>query len=115
VVAVELVRRLRERPDEPRIGQIAVGDEELECGQPLGDLREPHSGDGDLEILVLTPLLAEEEVDRPAGRDVPRRLHAGQPLGHLLRPPRVPECEVGLERPCCRCLLERHRSGWPGG
>jgi hypothetical protein len=44
------------------------GDEPVECP----------GGDGDLEILVLATLAAEEEVDRPAGRDVPGRIDTGE-------------------------------------
>ena len=106
VVPVELLRRCRTaRP--PR---AAVRDEELEPAKPLGDLGEPLSGHADLEILVLPALPAEEEVDRPAGGDVPRCLHAREQFSHLIGPPCVPEAQVGLERPGVGRILELHRA-----
>ena len=69
---------------------------DLEAGERGDELVERPRGDRDLEILVLPPLPAEEEVDPPAGDDAPRRLHAGEPVGDLLGPPRVPAVRVEL-------------------
>ena len=52
----------------------------------------------DLEILVLAPLPAEAEIERPAGRDAPRRPHGGEPASRLGRRPRGPSLEVRHER-----------------
>jgi hypothetical protein len=64
---LQLVEGLREWRGSARAGD----DEELEAGERLGDLVEAAVGDGDLEILVLPPVAAQEQVDRPAGGDVP--------------------------------------------
>ena len=72
----------------------------------------------DLEVLVLAALLAEEEVDRPAGRDVPRSVDVLQPHGRLRGRPRVPlrivrvhrsnlASEHGRERDAARRRLRR--------
>jgi hypothetical protein len=47
---------------------------------------------------VLACLLAAEEVERPAGGDVPRHVDAGEATRYLGRVPGVPEREVRLER-----------------
>jgi hypothetical protein len=46
---------------------------------------------------VLADLLAAEEVERPAGGDIPRYVQPGEATGGLRRMPRVPERDVGLE------------------
>jgi hypothetical protein len=75
----------------------ACDDEDLEPGKDVDDFVEPRVGYRDLEVFVLPMLAAEEEVDRPAGRDVPRRLDCGQELSDRLGPPGVPLRDVGVE------------------
>ena len=48
LVPVESRRRLRKRPHEAWIGQLAVRDEELEPGKSLSDLAKPVPGNGNL-------------------------------------------------------------------
>ena len=85
-----------ERGDEP--GPRHARREELEPGEGVEDLAELVARDGDLEVLVLAPLPAEAEVDRPAGGDVPRRLDLSEQPRGLLGPPGIPLGHVGLER-----------------
>ena len=72
-----------------------------------GDLGELLAGHGDLEILVHSSLLTEEEVDRPTGGDAPWCLHAREQRRNLLGTPSLPEAQVRLERPCGRRFFER--------
>ena len=48
-------------------------------------------------VAVLAPLLAQEEVDRPPGGHAPGRADALEQARRLVRPPRVPQGQIGLE------------------
>jgi len=70
---------------------------ETDASERLDELAKPGTRHGDLEVLVLTALATEEEVDRPTGRHVPRRLDFGERAVRLLGTPRVPLVEVGVD------------------
>ena len=63
------------------------------------DLAEAVRGHPDLEILVLPALRAEEEVERPAGGDIPRHVDATEPARDILGRPGIPLGVVGVHRP----------------
>ena len=65
-----------ERTDE----SFPDGSEHVEVGERAPQLREPILRDCDLEVFVLARLATAEEVERPAGRDVPRRVEIPEPL-----------------------------------
>ncbi len=110
---VESRRRLSKRPDEARIGQISVRDEELEPRESRSDPAELLPRNGNLEIFVLSSLLTEEELDRPAGSHIPRCPNSLEQSSHLLRTPGVPKREVGFERPGRQCIFELHSPTLP--
>ena len=90
------VTGLRVRLDDP-----VAGDEELVAVQCPCDLVEPVARHGDLEILVLAVLPSDEEIDRPSGRDTPRRLDVREDPRDLFRPPGVPLVQIRLIRDLC--------------
>ncbi len=67
------VARLDERLDLP-----ARDDVEVELAERRRYLLEPGGRNSDLEILVLTTLRPDEEIDRPARRHVPRHGDLGE-------------------------------------
>ena len=79
--------------------EVRADDIELEAGKRRSHLAEANGRHRDLEILVLPPLPAEEEIDCPAGRHVPRRFDPGQQTGDFMRPPGTPCCQIGIECP----------------
>src|SRR2546423_851479 len=113
VGARECIACLLERRDEPL--RRRADDEELEPGQGLDELVQAVRRNRDLEVLVLAPLATEEEIDRPARRDVPRRLHTGQTPRRLLRAPGVPLRHVGLEATGVASRVRYSHSMVPGG
>ena len=96
VESVHVVRVLDHGETEDGTPYVAM---ELLSGESLGDLAEPIARHRDLEVIVLAAPLAEEEVDRPAGRYAPGRLDAGEKAFHLLGPPGIPLRQIGVERP----------------
>jgi hypothetical protein len=74
------------------------GNERVEVGEQTTQLREPLLRDSDLDVLVLARRAAAEEVERPAGRDVPREVEIREPLRRHRRMPCVPELQVRRER-----------------
>ena len=84
-----------------RLGDASRDDVEVELAEGRGHLVEPVGRDRDLEILVLAPLAAEEEVDRPAGRHVPRRVHPAEPACGILRRPGLPLGVVRMHAADC--------------
>jgi hypothetical protein len=84
---LEQVMCLRERPHD---SGVRADDEDLEVAQRGNDLHEARSRNRDLEVLVLPPLAAEEQVDRPPGRDIPRHVDVGEERRHALRAPGIP-------------------------
>ena len=103
-----LEQRTRERDRRRERGPFAVGplrlrgvgahDVELEPFEGGDNLLEALGRHRDLEVLVLAALLAEEELEGPAGRDVPRSLDSREPPRDLFRMPGLPLHEVGIER-----------------
>jgi hypothetical protein len=79
----------------------AVLDErvELEPGtsERLHELPKPCARHRKLEILVLAVAAAEPEIDRPPGRDVPRRLDPGEGAQRVSRMPRRPGKRVRVD------------------
>jgi hypothetical protein len=86
---------LRQRRDQARCWN--ADGKGLVPGERGEKLAECVPRDGDLEVFVVSTLLAEEEVDRPAGGYVPGGLDPCEPPVNLLRPPRIPLKDVGVE------------------
>src|SRR5581483_11865885 len=77
------VARLRERRRLPRAGDEGY----FVRSEDVRELVEARVRNGDLEVVVLPALAAEEEVDRPTGRDVPGEVDVREKLRDLLGPP----------------------------
>src|SRR6266536_1685433 len=77
---------------------LARDDQDLETGERFRDLVEAGVRHRDLEVFVLAPPPAEEEIDRPAGCDIPRNANVLEQTRDLLRAPRVPLRNVRVDR-----------------
>ena len=73
-----------------RLDPPARDDVEVELPERRRYLVELSSRNSELEILVFTTLLPEEEIDRPTGRHVPGHGDLCEPCRRLLGPPGVP-------------------------
>src|SRR5439155_1047163 len=73
-------------------------DEDLESVESFDEFVEAAVRHGDLDVLVLSSLPPEEELDRPPRRDVPRNLDTVEQPGDFLRTPGIPLRDVRLDR-----------------
>lgn len=74
-------------------------------GQCGADRLEVAGRDTDLQIVVWARGPADEQLDRPAARHVPARVHAGQALGDLVGLPGVPHRRGQLDAAWSQVVL----------
>lgn len=89
-------------------------DDELKVAKRCPHLAEAVRRHADLEILVRTRRPPQEQVERPPGRHVPRRIDAIEMPLRLRRAPCVPRVDIERERPDGLVAHELRSSGASG-